>query len=426
MNRGYRFYAFRFLSRRNLDRGSRRVRAAIIAIALSLVPFVTVVEVSGGMIAGITSHYLEIGSFHLQVRLFGDIGDEAIDMLVETLRDEPYVVDAFLIYEGVGLIYGQDARVGVTIRSYPEYIVADPDTFGRFVEVEGRFESDGVAVSEGVMSELGVDIGDSVGIVVARTLPNGRFVLKRADAQITATYTTGYADLDGHSIILPQSHAETLFPRSDNRFVGIKIVDPFGDVDIIARKLQSTMPSGAYVYSWRELERGMYTTFQTTRSLLIIIMAVIVSVAAITISSSLIILVTEREIEIALLRSLGATSRKIQRTFLILGAVAGAIGSTVGVSMGLFVSLKVNELFRIIERCIEYVLRIFTRVVAHDPIDSVRILDPAFYLERIPVEPKATELFAIVAASIVLATLSAWLPARRAGRINPSSVLSRH
>ena len=51
MNRGYRFYAFRFLSRRNLDRGSRRVRAAIIAIALSLVPFVTVVEVSGGMIS---------------------------------------------------------------------------------------------------------------------------------------------------------------------------------------------------------------------------------------------------------------------------------------------------------------------------------------------------------------------------------------
>ena len=424
MNRAYLFYVLRFLSDRNVDRGGRRVRAAIFAVALAMIPFVTVIEVSGGMIAGITSRYLEIGSFHLQVRLFGDLEDEEVDELVSALMMGEGVEEAFVVYEGVGLVHTPEKRIGVSVRAYPYSVVAQDEGFREYLRFEGEFTAEGVALSGGVLSELGIGVGETIGIVVARTLPNGRFALKQHEGVVTATFTTGYADLDAHLILVSEQTGRELFPSSTGRFVAVKVTDPFRDLTPLVRRLQSIMPAGAYVYSWRELERGMYTTFQTTRSLLIIIMGVIVGVAAITISSGLIALVAERELEIGLLRALGATSGNIQRSFLLLGTSAGAIGALAGVGGGLFVSLRVNELFQIIERVIALVQR--NRIQLGQSSEALKILDPAFYLERIPITPGLVELIAIVFASILLATLSAWLPARRAGNVEPAEVLQRH
>ncbi len=420
MNRAYLFYVMRFISRSGTGRGGRRIRSAILAVALSLVPLVAVVEVSGGMVEGITSRFLEIGSFHLQVIFLADFTSSEIEHVVDRISAFDFVERAFRMSVGIGLAYAGNERYGVSIRGYEDRLIESDPGFVRYLSIEGEPpEGDAIALSAGVSAEMGVGIGDSVGLIVARTLPSGRFLLKQHRAVVSAVYSTGYADLDGQSVIVPFDTAVSLFPDAGARRIGIKISDPFGGIDAALSAIQTILPIGAYVYSWRELERGMYATFRTTRSLLIIVMAVIVCVAGITISSSLFILVAERETEIALLRSVGATSRGMRHAFLLLGFFAGAIGAFLGVSGGLLVSLRINELFTVIERVVSL-------LSAGIGGPQVRILNPAYYLERIPVEPDFGELLVIVAASVALATLSAWLPAGRAGAIVPARSLHRH
>ena len=107
MNGAYAFFALRYISRKNIDRGARRIRSSIIAIALSLIPVITVIHVSTGMIEGITRRFLEIGTFHMQVRFFGEIEREGIPGLVEEVESLTGVVRAFPFIEGTGLAYSQ-------------------------------------------------------------------------------------------------------------------------------------------------------------------------------------------------------------------------------------------------------------------------------------------------------------------------------
>jgi len=421
MSRAYLFYVLRFLSKRNTDRGGRRVRSAVLAVALSLVPLVAVVEVSGGMVEGITARYLEIGSFHLQVRFFGDIDSERIEALQREIAELDGVERAFGVIEGIGLANAGGERLGVTIRGIPESVLREDPGFAEYLSIRGAVpEGAGIALSQGVSDAMGAAVGDEVTLVVARTLASGRFLLRQHVAEVSAVFTTGYADLDGQSVLVSYETGAKLFPDTSSRLIGVKVADPFGPLDSVVRRIQRMLPIGAYVYSWRELERGMYATFRTTRSLLIIVMSVIVCVAGITISSSLFILVSERETEIALLRSVGARSSGIRTAFVLLGFLTGVIGAAVGIAVGLGVSLGINEIFRAVERLIA----VFT--LGLGSAGDRHILDPAFYLQSIPVEPRFSELLIIAASSITLSVISAWIPARRAGMIVPARSLHRH
>ena len=143
--------------------------------------------------------------------------------------------------------------------------------------------ADEVALSAGTADELGVQSGDRIGLIVARTLSSGRFVLKKHTGTVSGVFSTGYADLDGQTVLVSEKTASELIPDGRSMFIGVKVEKPFGALGSVARSIQRDLPDGAYTYTWRELERGMFSTFETTRTLLVIVMSVIVCVAAIKI-----------------------------------------------------------------------------------------------------------------------------------------------
>jgi lipoprotein-releasing system permease protein len=379
------------------------------------------------MIEGITERYLAVGTFHYQVRFFGERTSLMVDSVASRIRDLPGVDDAFIVYEGIGLLYSEDRRSGVVIRAFEDGFIERDRGFLSYMTFSGNVPTgDRVAVSAEAAAELGIAPGDDVGIVVARTLSNGRFILKQHAGAVSGTFSAGYTDLDANIVLVSAASATELFPDAGNAFIGIKVDDPFGDQGDLPDRIRSELPSGAYLYGWRELERGMYATFETTKSLLIIVMAVIAGVATITISTSLLLLVFERETELALLRGTGAHSRDLRDAFVALGFAVGSIGSLLGVGVGLCVALGINELFAAVEYILSHIAGITSVLTGRSGNGGSRILDPTFYLSHIPVRISLFRVLAVTSLSIALSTVSAWIPARRAGLIIPAETLARH
>jgi lipoprotein-releasing system permease protein len=193
--------------------------------------------------------------------------------------------------------------------------------------------------------------------------------------------------------------------------------------------LEADLPEEAQAVSWYDLERANYKSFQTTRSLLIFVMALIVAVATINISSSLIMVVIEKTEEIGVLKAMGADPAEITRTFVFAGLCVGLAGVVLGLSLGLAVALNINGILAGAEYLVNWLVFIARKLASPIfPVQSwasVRLFNAEFYLEQIPIRIKIGELFAVSAASLSLSALAAFFPSRAASRIKPLEVLRK-
>ena len=183
--------------------------------------------------------------------------------------------------------------------------------------------------------------------------------------------------------------------------------------------MEGRLPPGFAVYSWREAERNLFESLASTRTMLMLIMAVTVAIAAVNVSSALTTLVLERRQEIAVMKSLGAGPGDLARIFSLGGAAIGGLGAILGSAGGLLVSVRINEVLSFMES-IANALRSAAAAVTGGPRPSAfRVLDPAYYLEVIPVDVPYGEILAVAAATVALSFLAALGPARRAAALTP-------
>jgi len=178
------------------------------------------------------------------------------------------------------------------------------------------------------------------------------------------------------------------------------------------------------------LESSRYLSFRTTQYLLIFIMALILAVASVNISSTLILLQIEKKDELAVLKSMGLSSKQIIRLFYYFGAWIGILGALVGVGIGLAMAVSINEIIGGIEfllnngwEILRWLLRT-TGIVVEGA--NIRILNPQFYLEKIPIVLDPFKVLGAAFFTVLLSVLASLLPARSAGRLRPLEVLVKH
>ncbi len=193
-------------------------------------------------------------------------------------------------------------------------------------------------------------------------------------------------------------------------------------------ELRARLPAGSRVYDWYELERNQFRSFEITRNLLAFVMALIVVVGCVNVSSAVLTVVLERQRDIGILKSMGATPRAIRRVFLLVGLGVGIAGSIGGTALGLLLGIHVNELFAVVELVVNGFRAglSWARAAGGGAGAPVfRVLGSGYYLDRIPVHVRLGELYAAAAGTTVLAALAAWLPSRRAGRLRPLEVIRK-
>ena len=441
--------AFRFLfGRAGNSNATRRIRGGIIGVGLSLVPLVVVLQVADGMIAGITARYIEAGSYHIQAIARHTPQEEDLERSLETLSSLPGVRLLTAERQGLGLAAADERRTAVTIRAVePDLWHRDPSLreYLEFSSGEWNLDSGGILVGEYVARQLGIAVGDAVRILTARSLSGGRILPRTRAFTVRGVLSSGYADLDRLWVFIPYGEGAPMLPQESSRFlIGMKIDDPLALPNPLFRPpsraaeeravstvdaVRATLGTDFRVATWFESERAKYMSFQTTKDLLIFIMVLIVIVAAVNISSTLVMLVLEKQEEIAIVKSFGASPGGIMYAFVIAGLVLGAMGAALGVSVGLVIAININEVLAGLEWCLNAVAWAAATVAglftdaAYVPFE---LLSQDYYLQEIPIAIRLSDLVLVTVLTLVLAAVAAWFPAQRAARVRPLDVLTRH
>ena len=175
----------------------------------------------------------------------------------------------------------------------------------------------------------------------------------------------------------------------------------------VAAELAQSLGPGVLVRDWTRTNRNWFDAVQIEKRLMFIILTLIVAVAAFNLVSTLVMTVTDKRADIAILRTLGASPRSIMGIFMVQGAASGVIGTLAGVGLGLLIAFNVDVIVPAIERMLH-----------------VSFLPGSVYLiSRMPSEPQSADIVPIVVISLILAFIATLYPSWRASRVQPAEAL---
>ena len=413
------FIALRYLLGRARE-GGRYLRGAAAGIALSLVPIVVTLIVADGMIQGITDRYLELGTGHLQIYNYQDSREpEAALPYIEGI---PGIRGIWPECSGLGIVLGSAGSRGATIRAVDESFWDDEGTKKYLKIISGTAKPENsrdVLLGEELAKITGASVGGTVRIMTIRTSQNGRSVPRVTSFTVRGIIGSGYRELDSLWCIMTLEAGRQALSDSGGSYLLLKIDDPYGATDSMARLLYKTLGHDYGIYTWKTLQYSQYSSYESTRQLLLFIMALIVLVAAVNVSSATSMLAIERQKDIAVLKASGAKPSFTSGIFLWGAFLTGLAGSVLGIAAGLAIGCSVNKLISTLEAMLNF----FSGLFHGSP---VKILDSSYYLEVIPIIVNVKAVLLIAVCTILSAVLASWLPARRAGKLKPVEILRKY
>ncbi len=438
-------YAGRIVFSKNRTNGRKSLFASMLCIGISLVPLLAVMGISDGMIDGITGRM--IGLSTQDVAVFFPYGSEetrslgAFQKAASRAAELPHVIGVYPEVQGTALATslaaGGSRRCGASVRAMPDDIFSSNEAFASLFTLSSGEVSfpDGKSaiLCEKIASDLGVQVGDRISLVCARLTDSGMLVPKTAVFTVSGIVSSGYQELDALWVFIPLGTGFSFLPQNAAQYaIKLKTDGTFtSTVQQVKAESVRTFPVST-AWTWSEMNASQYENFSSTRILLLLIMILIVLVASVNISSALVMVTMERLKEIAILKSVGASSRGIRLSFLIVGGICAAGGLAIGLPLGILAAVNINPLLSLLERLTNFcgsalytISHIGHGGAAGDSYIRLRLLDPAYYLQDIRVSISAAQVAGVSLMTLVLSLLASIVPATKAGRENPLDTLRK-
>jgi lipoprotein-releasing system permease protein len=414
------FIAVRYLLGRAHE-GGRYLRGAATGIAVSLVPIIVTLIVADGMIRGIIDRYLELGTGHLQVFSFMD--PEGLEGAVEKIQGIDGVSGVWPEKRVTGVLVGKKGRTGASVRAIDPSFWSDDGSI-RFLKImagEARPKADkDMLLGESLASSIGAEVGDTVRLMTLKTNTDGRNIPRITSFMVSGIVSSGYHELDALWCIISYEGGKKIFPDElSSSSLIVKINNPYSEADKTKWSMFSGLGAGFSVYTWKELMFSQYSSYESTRQLLLFIMALIVIVAAVNVSSATSMLVIERQRDIAVLKVTGASVKGISDIFLWGSFLTGLCGAVIGIGVGLLLGNYINPILHSLEKLLSF----FSGLAGGG---RIMILDPGFYLETIPIVIDWLAVFLIGCFTIFCSVIASLIPAHRAGRLKPMDLLRKY
>ncbi|WP_022977697.1 lipoprotein-releasing ABC transporter permease subunit [Nevskia ramosa] len=256
--------------------------------------------------------------------------------------------------------------------------------------------------------QLNVAVGDKVDLMIPQLSVTPAGVLPRFRRfNVVGVFRIGMYEFDRGLVLVHLDDAAALYRMGSNvTGVRLKLNDLF-QAPRVAREIAQMTPGAYFVSDWTRSHANFFRAVATEKTVMFLILSLLVGIAAFNIVSTLVMVVQDKQADIAILRTLGATPRSIMAVFMVQGSVIGVIGTIIGVSLGVLLALNVQTLVPLLEAA-----------------TGRQFLSPdIYYISDLPSDLKLADVLQISLLSLALGLVSTLYPAWRASRVQPAEAL---
>ena len=383
---------------------------SMLGIALGVAALIIVLSVMNGFQKEVRDRMLSVVA-HVEVYAAGGAALPDWRATAALARRNPQVIGAAPFVGAQALIArGEDMRGAIVRGISPEDEATVTDLAARLKDTllaqlkPGEWN---IALGAELARALGVKPGDKITLVApgGQLTPAG-VVPRLKQFTLVGTFDTGHYEYDSGLALIHVDDAARLFRVEGPTGVQLRLKD-LQQAREVAQQLSADLGPNVIVTDWTRTNRNWFAAVQLEKRLMFIILTLIIAVAAFNLVSTLVMTVTDKRADIAILRTLGASPRSVMGIFMVQGALSGVIGTFGGVALGLLVAFNIDVIVPAIERVLQ-----------------MSFLPASVYLiSRMPSDPQSGDIVPIVLISLALAFVATLYPSWRASRVQPADAL---
>ena len=385
---------------------------SMLGIGLGVAALIIVLSVMNGFQKEVSDRMLRAIP-HIQ--LMEDDGSPVADwqgLATKARTLEPAVRAAAPYTETQSLLAHGDGMRGAVVRGI------DPAEEGAITELAGDLQHEGIlqklvpgswniVLGAELARSLGVSVGDQVTVIApgAQVTPAG--ALPRLKSfNVVGVFSVGHYEYDSGLALAALDDTAKLYRTGGPTGVQLKLADVH-DARAAANRLAEGLGAQVRVQDWTRTNAAWYDAVQIEKTMMFIILMIIVAVAAFNLVSTLVMTVTDKQADIAILRTLGASPRSVMLIFMVQGAASGIAGTIGGIAGGLLVAFNIPTIVPAIER------------VLHTTFLPASV----YLIDHMPSDPQASDIVPVSFWALVLAFLATVYPSWRASRVRPAEAL---
>jgi lipoprotein-releasing system permease protein len=383
---------------------------SMLGIALGVAALIIVLSVMNGFQKEVRDRMLGVVS-HIEVYARGG---QALPDIAQTLRQakaNPQVIGAAPFIAAQALLARGEDMKGIVVRGIDpalEHEVTDLAS-GAQQAVLAQLEpgSFGVVLGNELARSLGVRTGDKVTLVApsGQVTPAG-VVPRLKQMTVVGTFDSGHFEYDSAMAFAHWEDTAKIFRLEGPTGVRLKLRD-LHEARWVADELSRSLTGDLSIRDWTRQNRTWFAAVQVEKRMMFIILTLIVAVAAFNLVSTLVMTVTDKRADIAILRTLGASPGSIMGIFVVQGAMVGVIGTLAGLLLGLGVAFNIDVIVPALERLL-----------------GANFLPQDIYLiSRMPSDPQQGDILPIAVISLLMAFVATLYPSWRASQVNPAEAL---
>ena len=383
---------------------------SMIGIALGIWALITVMSVMNGFEKEIRGRILGAAA-HIQV-LGPEAGLSDWEQVSAATRQHPEVLGTAPFIQAQGLLSTGSAVRGVYVRGIVPERENEVADFSKHM-VSGSLDAlrpgeFGIVVGVGIARALQLRVGDRVTLISpqGQVTPAG-LMPRLKQFTVVGVFALDHNEFDSGLALARMEDAQLLY-RMGEAVSGIRL--KVRDVDgapRIARELAKQLPRDAYLTDWTQQNVNYFRAIQIEKRMMFIILTLIIAVAAFNLVSTLVMAVTDKHPDIAILRTLGASPASIMQIFVVQGILIGLVGTLIGVGGGILTALNIDVVVPAIERAFNF--QFLSREV--------------YYISELPSDLHWRDVAWVATVSIVLSLVATLYPSWRASRVNPAEAL---
>ncbi len=386
---------------------------SVVGVAVGVMTLIVVLAVMSGFEKTIKEKILGTKA-HLVVLKARQQGMDHYEEVLKQVEQVRGVVSATPFIYGEGMLSSEANVQGVIVNGI------DPDRVGKVTELarnmkagrlqdlKGETDSPGIILGVELAKNLGVSLNDAIQVIspLGTLTPMG-MMPKMKRFRVVGIFHSGLYEFDIKFAYISVESAQKFF-NMDSRVTGIDIkTNNIYRVKEIGKEIRQKLGFPFWTQDWMDMNRNLFSALKLEKIAMFILLVLIVLVAAFNIISTLIMVVMEKNKDIAILKSMGASSVGILRIFFIEGGVIGVVGTALGTILGLSIAFNLDTIVSFLENLFGF-----------------KILSPdVYYIEKFPSQVNPMDVALIIITAILISLLATLYPSWRASKLDPAEAL---